>query len=353
MPKVSVVVPCYKVEKYLPEMVESLLTQTLWDIQIVLVDDGSPDRSGGICDEYATRDGRVQVIHKKNGGVSAARNDGLEAATGDWVIFCDSDDYVEPDALERLVTKGEQTGADVVFGDVTMVWPQRQRLEVFYKDEFVTDDRKVIDQLIAADFYKYYCFDPPAQGPAFGYGGPWNKLVRRSLLMGAQIRFDLRVRGIFDDLIYTAHVFAAAKKVAYIHGSVYGYRQVEGSITRSYKEDLLQIDQAIFTVWQEFMERYGEDGRFLKPFYANVLRRLKASLGLYFFHKKNRKSFFAQCRELKALLESEPYATAIRGLEADRLGYKYDQLLWKAARTGSGVALWAVYRICRLLGKAG
>lgn len=353
MPKVSVVVPCYKVEKYLPEMVESLLAQTLRDIQVILVDDGSPDRSGAICDEYASRDGRVLVIHKENGGVSAARNDGLEAASGDWVIFCDSDDYVEPDALERLVSVGEDTGADVVFGDVTMVWPDRKRLEVFYKDEFVTDDRKVIDQLIAADFYKYYCIDPPAGGPAFGYGGPWNKLVRRSLLMDRGIRFDLRVRGIFDDLIYTAHIFAAAGKVAYVHGSVYGYRQLEGSITRSYKEDLLQIDQAIFTAWQEFMGRYGKDGQFLKPFYANVLRRLKASLGLYFFHKKNRKSLRAQCRELKALLKSEPYATALRELEPDRLRFKYDKLLWKAARSGSGVALWAVYRVCKLLGKAG
>ena len=92
MAKVSVIVPCYKVEDLLPEMVESLLAQTLRDIQIILVDDGSPDRTGQVCDEFAARDSRVEVIHKTNAGVGAARNDGLEIATGEWVIFCDSDD---------------------------------------------------------------------------------------------------------------------------------------------------------------------------------------------------------------------------------------------------------------------
>ena len=353
MPKVSVVVPCYKVENYLPEMVESLLAQTLRDIQIILVDDGSPDRTGQICAEFAARDSRVQVIHKANAGVGAARNDGLAAATGRWVIFCDSDDYLELEALEELVRTGEETDADVVFGDVDLVFQDRKVPAVFYKNEFVTDDRKVLDQLIAADFYKYYCFDPPAGGPAFGYGGPWNKLVRRQLLLSHGIQFDLRVRGIFDDLIYTAHVFAVAKRVAYVHVPVYGYRQLDSSITHRFKADLLQIDRAIFTVWEEFLERYGKDGQFQKPYYANVLRRLKASLGQYFFHEKNEASFMEQCRELKALMKSEPYRSAVRGLDGDRLKYKYDKLLWYAARMASPLMVWGVYQLFRMKGQGG
>lgn len=353
MAKVSVIVPCYNVEALLPEMVESVLAQTLRDLQLILVDDGSPDRSGRICDAYAARDSRVRVIHKENAGVGAARNDGLAAADGQWVIFCDADDYLEPEALEKLVKTGEATDADVVFGDVELVFGDRKEPAVFYKSEFTTDDRKLLDQLIAADFYKYYCFDPPAGGPAFGYGGPWNKLVRRQLLVAHGIRFDLRVRGIFDDLIYTAYIFAAAERVAYVHVPVYGYRQLEGSITHRYKADLLQTDQAIFTAWQEFMERYGKDGRFLKPYYANVLRRLKADLGQYFFHEKNGKSFAAQCRELKAMLRREPYRTALRELDSDRLKYKYDKLLWHAARMGSPLMVWAVYQLFRLKGQGG
>lgn len=349
MPIVSVVVPCYKVEQYLPQMIESLLQQTLRDIQIVLVDDGSPDRSGQICDAYAAKDPRIRVIHKPNGGVAAARNDGLEAATGQWVIFCDSDDYMEPEALEELVRAGESSGADVVFGDVTLVFHDRTEPARFYDKEFVTEDRAVIDRLIQADFYKYYCFDPPKRGPAFGYGGPWNKLVRRELLEEHQIRFDVTVRGIFDDLIYTAHIFAAAKKVAYIHVPVYGYRQLESSITHVYKRDMLQINEAIFAAWGRFMDRYGQDGQFQKPYYANVLRRLRAALGQYFFNEKNGRSFFRQCRELKGLLRSEPYATAIRELEPQKLRYRYDRLLWRAARLRSPVAVWGVYQLYRLM----
>ena len=350
MAKVSVIVPCYKVEDLLPEMVESLLAQTLRDIQIILVDDGSPDRTGQVCDEFAARDSRVEVIHKTNAGVGAARNDGLEIATGEWVIFCDSDDYLLPDALEKALAEGERTGADVVFGDVELVFWDRKVPAVFYKNEFVTDDRQVMDRLIAADFYKYYCFDPPARGAAFGYGGPWNKLVRRQLLLDHGIRFDLSVRGIFDELLYAACIFAAAERVAYVHVIMYGYRQLDSSITHRYKADLLDIDRAIFAAWEAFMARYGADGRFRKPYYANVLRRLKASMGQYFFHENNEKSFGAQCRELKALIGSEPYATALRELEPERLKYKYDKLLWQAARTGQPLAVWAVYQLFRLKG---
>ena len=350
MAKVTVVVPCYKVEKYLPQMVESLLSQTLRDLEIILVDDGSPDRTGAICDEYAAKDARIRVIHKPNGGVAAARNDGLDAATGDWIVFCDSDDYLELDALEKLVDAGEEARADVVFGDVVLVFDDRTKPAVFYKNEFVTDDRQILDKLIAADFYKYYCFDPAEGGAAFGYGGPWNKLVRRQLLTDNGIRFDLRVRGIFDDLIYTAYIFGAAQRVAYVHVPVYNYRQLDSSITHTYKANLLEINQAIFSSWQEFMSRYGSDGRFEKPYYANVLRRLKATLGLYFFNKQNKNSFAKQCKELKALLKSEPYCTALKELDSSKLRYKYDLLLWKAASKGSAFGIWLVYLLFQLKG---
>ena len=351
MPKLSVVVPVYKVEKYIGEMVESLLAQTLEDLEVILVDDGSPDRSGEICDGFAARDHRVKVIHKPNGGVGAARNDGLDAATGEWIVFCDSDDWVEPDAFQKLVQTGEDHGADVVFGDANLVYGQHVQKARFYKNEFVTSDRARIDQLIAADFSRAYCFDPPEGGPAFGYGGPWNKVVRRQLLLDHDIRFDLRVKGIFDDLIYTAYIFAAAKTVAYVHVPVYNYRQLGSSITHTYKADLLQIHQAIFTAWQEFMEKHGKEGQFQKPYYANVLRRFKSTLGLYFFSKKNTKSFRQQCKELKALMGTEPYRTALREVDGSKIHNKYDKLIWKATKTNSAFIVYLVYRLSVLIKK--
>lgn len=351
MPKLSVVVPVYNVEDYIGQMIESLQNQTLRDLQIILVDDGSPDRSGEICDEYAAKDDRITVIHKPNGGVGAARNDGLDAATGDWIVFCDSDDWVEPDAFQRLVDAGERTGADVVFGDANLVYGQSVQKAQFYRSEFVTSDSAQIQQLIAADFSRAYCFDPPEGGPAFGYGGPWNKLVRRKLMLDNGIRFDLRVKGIFDDILYTAYIFAAAKTVAYVHVPVYNYRQLGSSITHSYKANLLLINQAIFNSWQEFMDKYGKEGQFQKPFYANVIRRFKSTLGLYFFSKKNTMPFRGQLRELKALMDTEPYRTALREVDKSKLHNKYDKLIWQAARTGSPFMVYLVYKLSVLVKK--
>ena len=113
MPLVSIIVPVYKVEKYLKRCVDSLTNQTLRDIEIILVDDGSPDSCSTICDEYAEKDERIKVIHKENGGVSSARNAGIDAAAGEYIGFVDSDDWIEQDMFERLMKNTQQYDADV------------------------------------------------------------------------------------------------------------------------------------------------------------------------------------------------------------------------------------------------
>lgn len=353
MAKLSVVVPVYNVEKYIGQMIESIQNQTLKDLEIILVDDGSPDNSSAICDKYASADQRIKVIHKKNAGVGAARNDGLEAATGEWIIFCDSDDWLETDALEKLIRLGDETGADVVFGDATLAYENHVKVTQFYKDEFVTEDRGIIDHLIRADMCKGYCYNPPAEGPAFGYGGPWNKIVRKELLLRNDIKFDLRVKGIFDDILYSAYIFAAAKKIAYTHVVVYNYRQLSTSITNSYKANLLEINQAIFQVWDEFTQKYGQDGRYDEAFYAQVIRRLKGTLGLYFFSSNNTKPMTEQYRELKALIKTEPYRMAIKKANVKKLHNSYDKLVWAAAKAGSPRLIRIVYKLSVSLKKAG
>lgn len=101
-PLISVIVPCYKVERYLPKCIDSILRQTYKNLEVILVDDGSPDRSGEICDTYATKDSRIVVIHKANGGLSDARNVGIDQAKGEWITFIDSDDFVSDSYVEVL-----------------------------------------------------------------------------------------------------------------------------------------------------------------------------------------------------------------------------------------------------------
>lgn len=115
MPKLSVIIPVYNVERYLKKCVDSVCQQTFGDLEIILIDDGSPDRCGILCDELAQADNRIKVIHQQNQGVSAARNKGLALAKGDWIAFVDSDDYLKPDAYEALIHEAEDNTCDAAF----------------------------------------------------------------------------------------------------------------------------------------------------------------------------------------------------------------------------------------------
>ena len=113
MPKISIIVPVYKVEKYLDKCVKSILAQTFKDFELILVDDGSPDNCGKMCDDFSKRDERVRVVHKKNGGVSSARNAGLKIATGDYIIFIDSDDYIDENMFSHMVHNAKINNSDI------------------------------------------------------------------------------------------------------------------------------------------------------------------------------------------------------------------------------------------------
>lgn len=347
--KVSVVVPVYNVEKYLRSCINSILSQSLRDLELILVDDGSPDHSGLICDEFAVVDDRVKVIHKKNAGVGAARNDGLRQATGDWIIFGDSDDWFEVDALEKLVAYGEETGADVVFGDVNLVEDGLKKTVEFYRDEFSTSNYKIKCKLIAAVFSRAYCYNPPEKGIAFGYGGPWNKLVRRSLLTNNNLEFDTSVKGIFDDLIYTAYIYAYANTISYKHIVVYNYRHVATSITRTYKPAFLEINHAIFNAWDNYLNHFNLREELLQPYYANVIRRFCLLLGLYFFNPKNIESLSNQFKRLKAIMKEEPYSSAIKNADMTGFHSKSDGLICKAARTGSPLFVYCAFRLIQII----
>ena len=120
---VSVIVPIYKIPEYLSCCIDSILAQTYPDFELILVDDGSPDDCGRICDDYAKRDNRIKVVHKVNGGLTSARNAGLEVAKGEWIMHVDGDDWIEPDMIESLIEAAQITGADMVIGDFVKYGP--------------------------------------------------------------------------------------------------------------------------------------------------------------------------------------------------------------------------------------
>ncbi len=145
---ISVIVPIYKVEKYLAQCVESILAQTHKELEIILVDDGSPDGCGAMCDDYAKRDSRVKVIHKENGGLSDARNAGLAVCTGDYIGFVDSDDYIAPDMYETLAAFAEKEDLDVAMCGVTDLWPDREERTPVFPPVILTDTDAILQEFL-------------------------------------------------------------------------------------------------------------------------------------------------------------------------------------------------------------
>lgn len=211
---VSVIIPIYNVEKFLCKCIDSIINQTYKKLEIILVDDGSPDKCGDICDEYALKDNRIKVIHKENGGLSEARNYGLDVAKGDYIYFIDSDDYAEPDAIEILINIAQEQDADIVIADIRYVDE---------KGNVLNNNAKQYCSLKTSD----YTADSAAYTFADLDWGAWNKLYKKNLY--ETIRFP--VKKIHEDETIMFQLFYNCKKIVYISQQLYNYVKRSGSIT--------------------------------------------------------------------------------------------------------------------------
>lgn len=230
-PKVSVIVPVYKAEKYLNRCVDSLLAQTFKDFEVLLIDDGSPDKSGEMCDEYARKDSRVRVFHKENGGVSSARQMGIDNARGEYTIHADPDDWVEPDMLEELYKKAKETGADMVICDYYVNIGNKQKYIKQQPSSLLHED--VLCQL----FQQLH-------------GSCCNKLVRLDCCRKYDVKFPLSLSK-FEDLYVNASLLKNPMKVEYLGEAFYHYDQTANvsSLTRKTSRkniDFLKFSRKIF-----------------------------------------------------------------------------------------------------------
>ncbi len=213
-PLISVIVPVYNVEQYLPKCVGSILAQTYDNLEIILVEDGTKDSSGRICDDYAALDPRVRVIHKENGGLSSARNAGIDVAKGDYFGFVDSDDWIEPETYETLMAVAQKYGADMVCGgryDVDGVTGQRTIGLCPQKEETISPM-----EMLGRVFVWDNC-DSAA----------WDKLYRRSLF--ETIRYPLGQYS--EDIAIFYKLMEKANRVALCDKPLYNYLHRENSIT--------------------------------------------------------------------------------------------------------------------------
>ena len=251
---VSVIVPVYKAERYLNQCVQSIVDQTYQNLEIILVDDGSTDNCPAMCDAWAAKDSRVQVIHKANGGVSSARNMALDCATGDYVTFVDADDWVEPNAVEILLEQAVSTGSDIVVGnyyfdyvDKSDSQPLDAEKQVWKQDEIVR--AYVLDHIRPEVHNKLYA------GASMG-----------------DLRFDPSI-GYGEDLLFNYYAFSKAHVVAQTDVCCYHYLQSSGNssttaymtknraesyrVTAEIVADLRKTPLASLAVWRHVRTVYA------------------------------------------------------------------------------------------------
>ena len=225
MPNITVIVPVYNVEKYLPCCIESILVQTVQDFEIILVDDGSSDQSGTICDSYAKIDSRIRVIHQENGGVSKARNAALNLAVGNYITFCDSDDYLRKDHLEQLLYYAQKYNADLVRGGYEAVDAQGNKLWVKNRGFGLWDipgEKEKVAYIIG------FLYDGNGyEGNGFEVCGT---LFHADIIRQHNIQFCDTCGNFAEDLGFTAEYLLCCKKVCITESQRYCYFQREGSM---------------------------------------------------------------------------------------------------------------------------
>lgn len=219
-PKISVVMPVYNAGKTLKRAIDSIIAQTLTSWELILIDDGSTDDSGRICDDYALNDIRIRVLHKTNGGVAAARQDGLDVSLGDYIIHADSDDWMEVDALNCLYTSAISEDADVVICDYYL--DNNTSLSYVKQEPTSLNDNK----LLIKDFSRKLI------------GSLWNKLIRKDFIDKHNVGF---IEGInySEDLLFCYQLFVNPVKLVYLPHAFYHYVMHESSITHNYSRKII------------------------------------------------------------------------------------------------------------------
>ena len=242
-PRVSVILQIYKVEKYLDRCMHSLLNQTLKDIEIIMVDDGSPDNSPTMCDQYAKEDSRVKVIHKQNAGLGFARNSGLEIATGDYIAFVDSDDFVSVTAFEILLKVALEENADYVMCGYKSV-----------RNNICVSEHKDVNQKMVMEVPDCYNvlrgmigIDPDSEYSYRHNYSVWHGIYKSTLFTEGGIRFCSERDLISEDLIFHLSLIPLCRKIVIIPDLLYNYCLNDNSLTTTYRKGRFE---AVLKLWK-------------------------------------------------------------------------------------------------------
>lgn len=329
-PMVSIIVPVYNVEQYLSQCLDSLVNQTYQNIEIICVDDGSTDASSEILTEYVLKNSKVRVIRQENSGISAARNVGFSFTTGQYVMYVDSDDWIDVCTCEKAVFKAEEHAADLVMWPYIREFPDHSAPKAIFSEEktFHAAECRELQRRMVGLLGTELAHPENADALCT----VWGKLYRRELIAQNEIHFtDLQRIGTYEDGLFNLHYLAHVKNVTYIPDYLSHYRKNSG-MTSKYRKELAAQWKNLFSDMRSYieLEKCGDD------FDAALNNRISLSiigLGLNALALPNREA----STEIRGILSEKKYRAAIK-----MLPMRYFPPHW-----------WAFFACCKLNFSAG
>ena len=275
--KVSVILPIYNVEPYLERCIRSVVNQTYNNLEIILVDDGSPDKCPQICEKWKNKDSRIVVIHKKNEGLGMARNSGLDVATGEYVCFFDSDDYIKEDAIEKCISTAQENRADIVIYGFSDVDAQGNVIKTMIphtkKDLYVGAEVQAdfLPDLIAPDIVRGIKSDL--------WMSAWCSFYSMDLIKRSQWKFVSERKVISEDIYSLLDLYSNVNRVCVLKQSLYFYCANESSLTHVFKEDRFEKIKIFYDECVKIANKHGYNSKTINrltyPYISNTLAALK------------------------------------------------------------------------------
>jgi len=318
-PKISIVVPCYNVEKYIDQCLSSLLNQTLKEIEIIVINDGSTDNTLQILEKYAASDNRIRIVNQKNHGLSEARNVGMQDCTADYVMFVDGDDWIDPVCCEQALLAMEREGADLV------MWSYMREFDSYSlrKKIFDYDDYKIFNEKECAELQRrmagLYKDELSNIENADSLVTAWGKLYKKEFIRDT-LFVDTKLIGT-EDALFNLNVLFKVKKAVYLSEFLSHYRKTStSSLTKSYKKDLSKQWSVLFSLMKKCLDDKNCDS----SFYIALKNRIALSIiGLGLNESANPAGHLVRIKSLSAILSQPEYRDAYNCLE-----FKYLKLHW-------------------------
>lgn len=340
MAKVSVVVPVYKVELTLRKCIDSVINQSFTDLEIILIDDGSPDHCGQICDEYLVKDDRIKVIHKKNEGLSRARNDGIKMASGEWILFVDSDDWLQEDYVEKLYSSDLDKYSVPICGATTECPTGQWKKRFGVKGAVEITDTEMLKIVQANSLSLRY--NPIKNAIKIDLiGPPWNKLYNRLLIEEKSVFFDESLE-VAEDSYFNLCYLEWVNKIIVVDSYGYNYCYNSGGITKKFDERRLMKDNGFFKRIGEFAKE--SSNVYLKEFaYGSVSYAFILNLYRYYFASNNPYSIKKKIEILRNTLNEDQYQEAFEKFNCEAFSHRMNIVIRQAKKKRSIIIMVLFY----------